>query len=273
MNSPTENKSWQILANTSHMTLVCVINNRWWTWQSFIVFLCMAFGCLCVHACESCVCEHAFMSVCVTVRACMCGLCVCTCMCGMCVCACMCGMWTNTCVSVCECMHVCHYISARISKKVEGGDRHLNGILFSMFIPLLRGGTICRAVIVPGTTIGDGGGIPPIPPEIRAVLYIHVAVCVCMHVSVCTHACVCVCAHACSSHLTMHVFVWWACMCLCVRTCMCLCVHACMRLCVHACLCQCACTCMYFCVSVFLLPTSATENICGGTKSSLNAKY
>jgi len=39
-------------------------------------------------------------------------------------------------------------------------------------MPILHlrgGGNTCRAVIVPGTTIGSGGKIPRIPPVIRAL--------------------------------------------------------------------------------------------------------
>jgi len=38
-----------------------------------------------------------------------------------------------------------------------------------MPIPFLWGDTTCRAVIVPGTTIGSEGEIPP-PPVIRALV-------------------------------------------------------------------------------------------------------
>jgi len=44
-----------------------------------------------------------------------------------------------------------------------------------MLILFLRGDTytICRTVIVPGTTIGSGGGISPIPPGNLSTGYNH----------------------------------------------------------------------------------------------------
>jgi len=57
--------------------------------------------------------------------------------------------------------------SARISKKVEGGKNIKIGYFLNahpIFKGWASGDITCRAVIVPGTTIGSGGGIPPTPP-------------------------------------------------------------------------------------------------------------
>jgi len=59
--------------------------------------------------------------------------------------------------------------SARISKKVQGETGFEIGYFFNAH-PIFKGDTTCRAVIVPGTTIGSGGEIPPIPPVIRALV-------------------------------------------------------------------------------------------------------